>query len=122
MTAPPGWPADVPPPDAPEWERRAIAWLLDLCPPDFRAYDVLRKHPTVLARFAAEHLDACRLGAEHGLATARHDLRAMGPSVVDDVIATYETELARLAKARVATDLVGRALAGERFTPRLHDS
>jgi hypothetical protein len=119
VSAPAGWPADVPPPDAPEWERRAVGWLLDLCPADFRAYEVLRKHPTVLARFAAEHLDACRLGAEHGLATTRHDLRAMGPAVVDDVIGTYERELARVAKARREVELVGRALAGQRFAPRL---
>ena len=32
----------------------AIADLLDCCPPDFRAYRVLRNHPVVLAQFATQ--------------------------------------------------------------------
>lgn len=106
-----GWPPDLPPPGAEDWQRRAVGWLLDQCPPDFRGYDVLRKHPSVLARFTAAHLEACEKSVQHGLATARHDLRAMGPSIVDDVIGVYETELARLAKARLATDAIARAFA-----------
>ena len=50
---PPGWPPGVLPPQAPEWERSAVAWLFDLCPPDYRAHEVLRRHPVVLAREAA---------------------------------------------------------------------
>ena len=47
---PPGWPEQVRPPLSPEWERSAVAWLFDLCPPDYRAHDVLRRYPVVLAR------------------------------------------------------------------------
>ena len=118
---PRGWPAEVPPPDAPEWERRAVGWLLDQCPGDFRSYDVLRRHPTVLARFAREHVAACRAAIRDGVPSARPDLKRMPPEVVEDVVAAYETEAARLAKVAAAVDLVGRALAGERFVARLDD-
>lgn len=118
---PRGWPDEIPPPDAPEWERRAVGWLLDQCPGDYRSYAVLRRHPTVLARFAAEHVAACRAAVRDGVTSARPDLRRMPPEVVDDVVAAYETEAARLAKVAVAVDLVGRALAGERFVARLDD-
>ena len=73
--APPGWPPEVRPPGAPDWQRTAVAWLLDLCPPDYRAYDVLRAHPVVLARFAAGHVAAGVEAARRGLAMARADLR-----------------------------------------------
>jgi hypothetical protein len=48
--APPGWPREVRPPDAPDWERTAANWLLDLCPPEYRSYPTLRHHVVVLAR------------------------------------------------------------------------
>ena len=50
---PPGWPSQVRPPGAPGWEATAIAYLLDCCPADFRAYRLLRNHPVVLAQFAS---------------------------------------------------------------------
>ena len=51
---PPGWPAQVHPPESPDFERTAVGWLLDQCPPDYRAYEVLRRYPVILARFAAD--------------------------------------------------------------------
>jgi hypothetical protein len=119
MTAPPGWPPEVPPPDAPEWERRAVGWLLDLCPPEYRSYEVLRRWPSVLARFAAQHVLACQEGVRGGLAGVRHGLRDLPPEVVEEAVAAYETEAARLARAARAVDLVGQALRGVRFAPRL---
>jgi hypothetical protein len=116
---PPGWPAEVPPPGADGWERKALNWLLDLCPPEYRSYDVLRRWPLVLARFAGEHVAACREGVARGLETVRHALRAMPPEAVEDAIGAYETEAARLARAAVAVDLVTQALGGTRFAPRL---
>src|SRR3954451_8857066 len=57
-TVPPGWPVEVRPPGAPDWERTAVAWLFDLVPPDYRAHEVLRRYPVLLARFAADHVSA----------------------------------------------------------------
>ena len=49
---PPGWPTGVHPPGSDDFEATAIAWLLDVVPPDFRLHGVLRRHPTALAAMA----------------------------------------------------------------------
>jgi len=117
---PPGWPEPVRPPGTPEWERSAVAWLFDQCPPDYRAYDVLRRYPMVLARFAATCLDGAVTAAEEGLRTARAELRErVPPEAVEAAVAAYERERHRLQTARRAVDLVERALRGERWVPRL---
>src|SRR3954462_10783400 len=69
--APPGWPHEVRPPDAPDWERTAVNWLLDLCPPEYRGYPALRRHVVVLARFAVLHVEACHAAVKRGLSEAR---------------------------------------------------
>ena len=118
--APPGWPEQVRPPGAPDWERTAVAWLFDQCPPDYRAYDVLRRYPVVLARFAASCLDGAVTAAANGLRTARSELRdQVPPEAVEAAVAAYEREGNRLQSARRAVDLVERALRGERWVPRL---
>jgi len=117
---PPGWPPDVLPPHAPEWERSAVGWLFDLVPPDYRAHAVLRRHPVVLARFAAGHLEAAVEAARRGLATVRADLRdVVPPEAVAAAVAAYEREGARLAVLRRQVGLVDHALRGHRFVPRL---
>ena len=118
--APAGWPAAVPPPGVPGWERPAVAWLFDLCPPDFRVYQVLRAHPIVLARVAREHvaagIDACRAG----LSSVRADLRdVVTADVVEAAVGMYEREGARLTRLAREIELVGQALRGHRFVPRL---
>jgi len=117
---PPGWPPEVLPPAAPDWERSAIAWLFDQCPPDYRVYDVLRRWPVVLARFAATNLDGAITAAESGLQNTRAELRErVPPEAVEAAVAAYEREAHRLRTARRAVDLVERALRGERWVPRL---
>ena len=64
--SPPGWPAPVRPPGAPDWETTATAWLLDLCPPEYRTYPALRRHPVVLARFAVLYVEACQAAVNRG--------------------------------------------------------
>src|ERR1700756_702198 len=79
----PDWPAEVLPPEAPDWERTALAWLFDVCPPDYGVSDALRKPPVLLARFAREHVDAGISAAREGWRTARRDIRgAVPPEVV----------------------------------------
>ena len=73
--APPGWPPEVRPPDAPDWERTAVNWLLDLCPPEYRSYTGLRRHVVVLARFAVLHVEASQAACRRGLSEVRADLR-----------------------------------------------
>ena len=117
---PPGWPPEVLPPQAPDWERSAVAWLFDLCPPDYRAHEVLRRHPVVLARFAAQHVESAVEAARAGLRTVRRDLKDLvGPQVVEAAIGAYDREGRRLVAAGRQVALVDAALRGERHVPRL---
>jgi hypothetical protein len=117
---PPGWPVEVRPPGTPDWERSAMAWLFDQCPADYRRYDVLRRQPLVLARFAATAIDAAIGAADAGLRTVRVELRdRVPPETIEEAAATYEQERHRLRGCRRAVDLVERALRGERWVPRL---
>src|SRR5579862_1100988 len=98
---PPGWPDAVSPPGSPEWERTAVAWLFDQCPPDYRRYDVLRAHPLVLARFAAMSLDGAVAAAESGLRTIRTELAGrVGPEVIEAAVSAFERERQRLRNDR----------------------
>ena len=117
---PPGWPEEVRPAGTPDGERTATAWLFDLCPPDYRLHDVLRRHPPVLARFAAHHVQGGIEAARRGLATARDDLRDVAdPETIAAALAAYEREGARLVRTQRAVGLVEEALRGRRFRARL---
>ena len=118
--APPGWPAQVRPPDAPDWERTAQNWLLDICPPEYRSYPALRRHLVVLARFAVLHVEASQAAVRRGLSEARADLRDVATlDVVDAAVQTWLAEEARLSGLRRAAGLVEEALRGRRFVARL---
>ncbi|MGH3346980.1 MAG: hypothetical protein ACRDO4_08355 [Nocardioides sp.] len=118
--APPGWPTQVRPPGAPDWERTAAAWLLDLCPPDYRRYDGLRRHVVVLARFAVLHVEANQAACRRGLSEARADLGQVAElAVVDAAVQTFQLEEARLLAVRRAVGLVEEALRGRRYVARL---
>src|SRR5215831_70765 len=119
---PPGWPTGVHPPGSEEFERTAVAWLLDVVPPDYRLHGVLQRHPIALATLARRHLTACVEGARQGYRTARTELGDVLPvSGVDAVLAAYRSEGRRLVTAARAADLVERALRGKEFTPQLHE-
>src|SRR5215472_14943863 len=120
---PPGWPTGVHPPSSEGFERTAVAWLLDVVPPDYRLHGVLQRHPVALATLARRHLAACVEGARQGYRTARTELGNVLPvSGVDAVLAAYRSEGHRLVTAARAADLVERALRGKEFTPPLHES
>jgi hypothetical protein len=117
---PPGWPADVRPPGTHDWERSATAWLFDLCPPDYRAHEVLRRHPVVLARVAHHHVQGGIAAARTGLSTARQDLSDVADVVtVEAAVAMYEREGARLMAIARSLALVEAALRGKRYVRRL---
>ena len=118
--APPGWPKGVTPPGVPGWETSATAWLLDQCPPDYREHDVLRRHPVVLARFAAHHVESALDGARSAYAGARRELHErVTPDVLDAALRALEAEGARLSRAAREVTLVEEALHGTRWRPRL---
>ncbi len=123
MTAsrlPAGWPAEVPPPDAPDWERRATGWLFDLCPADLRAHDVLRRHPIVLAYVAVGQIDGALGGLRAAIASIRADLKHdVAPPVLTEAIDALQLEQAGLEASRRSVRLVAEALRGVRHRPRL---
>ena len=117
---PPGWPEHVPPPEHAGWQRRASAWLLDLCPPDYRLHAVLLRHELVLARLAARHVEASLDGIARATATLRADLAGAVPSsAVEEALQALDHERARLLRAQHGVALVEQALAGRRYVPRL---
>lgn len=117
---PPGWPREVLSPYAPDWEQSAVAWLLDLCPPEYRTHEVLRAHPVVLVRFGRQHVAAMVAAAREGFRTARADLGGVvTPEVLEATLAAYDREGRRLVQTGKAVDVVEAALKGERWVPRL---
>jgi hypothetical protein len=117
---PPGWPTGVHPPDSDDFEATAVAWLLEIVPPDYRLHGVLRRHPVALAAMARHHTSACVEGARAGYRTVRTELaEELPPHAVDAVLTAYRTEGRRLAATARAVALVERAMRGEVFTPRL---
>lgn len=118
--APPGWPAEVRPPDAPDWERTAVNWLFDISPPEYRSHQALRRHVVVLARFAVLHVEAQQAACRRGLSQARADLRDVADlDTVEAAVLTWQAEEARLLGVRRAVGLVEEALRGRRFVARL---
>jgi len=118
--APPGWPIEVRPPGVPDWEISASAWLLDLCPPEYRGYPVLRKHVLVLARFAAVHVEACQESVRRGIGQVRDELKGYVPAeVLSATLLAWQREEARLISRRREVGLVEDALRGRTFVPRL---
>ena len=117
---PPGWPAGVHPPGSDGFEQTAVAWLLDVVPPDYRVHGVLRRHPIALAVLARHYLAACVEGARQGYRSARTELGdLLPPQGLDAVLAVYSSEGSRLVATARAVDLIGRALRGEVFAPQL---
>jgi hypothetical protein len=108
---PDGWPVGVHPPGTERFEETAVAWLLDVVPPDYRLYGVLRRYPVALAQLARHHVHACADGARQGYRTARAELAGpLPPHALNSVLAAYRREGRRLAAAAKAVDLVERAL------------
>ena len=117
---PPGWPADVHPLGAPDGELTAAAFLLDHCPADCRAFPVLRRHPVVLARFAAEFVEAQVRASRDGLAGVRTSLAdVVAPEVVQAAADAWAEQGARLVRHRREVSLVEEALRGKVFVRKL---
>lgn len=117
---PPGWPDQVLPPSEVDWEQSAVNFLLDCCPPDYRAYPLLRRQPVVLARFAAQHVESQFRAARESIAQARSSLGGyVDAPVLDDSVEVLHQEEARLARLRRAVMLVEETLRGKIFIARL---
>lgn len=89
-------------------------------PPEYRRYDVLRRYPVLLARFAADHTAAALEAARSGWRTMRVDLKDVLPTeALDAAMDAYEREGSRLVGVARSVDFVSSALRGQRWIPRL---
>ncbi len=110
----------MPPAGAPGWTDRAVGWLLDRCPADYRRYAALRKNPLALAWLAQRHL----AGEIAVLRQAYREVRVeIGPHVTPEALAeillALEAEGLRLVADRRGAELLHDALSGQVFVPRL---
>lgn len=123
--APPGWPAGLRQPDAPDWVPAASAWLADVCPPDYRGHAVITRNPVVLARLAVHHTAASLQAQRAAVTTWRTDMAGavdaglLAPAAVDDALAAMEVERGRLLAAWRGALVVEQALRGVRRASRL---
>lgn len=110
-SAPAGWPSQVPPPGAPDWQIDAVAFLFDRCPPDVQRHPVLRRHPVVLAHFARRFVAAEVEAVDAGIAEVRtHLAGVVSEPAIAASIEAWQTEAARLARARRAVGLIEDAV------------
>ncbi|MGW0484723.1 hypothetical protein [Nonomuraea sp. NPDC003214] len=122
MYVPSDWPAEVRPPSVPDWETSAVAWLLDAVPPDYRAYEVLRRHPVALARMAGHHVRSAIEAARAGYRGAAVDLKGhLPPHAIEAVLDAYREEGPRLVRLSRSVEAVERALRGDMFTATMRD-
>jgi hypothetical protein len=120
VAVPPGWPKQVPPAGSPDWEQKATAWLLDLSRAEYRGHPILRKHPAVLAWLVEQNLDAQLTAARHAYATARSEVGGtLAANVLTELLTALEADGAALLATQREVRLVGAALRGERYVPRL---
>ncbi|TXH45003.1 MAG: hypothetical protein E6Q90_02335 [Actinobacteria bacterium] len=117
---PPGWPAQVPPPEAPQFSERAVLWLLDAAPPEFRAHDVFRHQPLVLAWTVGQYLEGALQASRRAYAGTRREFAdQLPPEGVDAALRALEFEGVRLRRLAREVELVYEALQGRRWRHRL---
>jgi hypothetical protein len=116
VTAPPGWPSDLP---AVGYEGEVTGWLLDRLPPEYRTSE-LRKHPVVLAMAAREHGRARLEGAREVYRSLRAELRDLvAPEEIDAALVAVEALAAQFSRTLREVELVEQALRGTVWKPRL---
>lgn len=117
---PPGWPREVHPPHAPDWETTASSFLLDCSPPEYRMYPVLRRHVIVLARFAARHVESQLEACRHGVGEVRASLGAyVSPDVLEAATLAWHEQVAVLTRRHREISLIEEALRGKVFVEKL---
>ncbi len=120
LYTPPGWPEGVRTPHSPEWEVTATNFLLDLCPAEYRGYPVLRRHPVVLARFAAEHVESQVQACRDGIGGVRASLgEFVSPEVLESALAAWQEQAELLHRRRREVALVEEALRGKVFIRKM---
>lgn len=117
---PAGWPDAVLPPSEPDWENSATNFLFDCCPADFRGYGVLRRHPVVLARFAAAFVESQLRVCSEGVGATRAALAdVVNHEVVEESMQAWMEQQAILRRRRREIALIEETLRGKVFVRKL---
>jgi hypothetical protein len=91
-----------------------VSWLLDILPPGYREHKRVHRYPAGIAAIARHHAEACVDGARRGYRAIRAELGGRLPAGdVDEVLAAYRVEGAKLVTTARGVELVERALRGE---------
>ena len=117
---PPGWPDDLPPPQADQFGDKVVAWLLDRAPGQWRAHAVLRRHPGGLGRLGSEHRGADVVGVRQAYASAGRWLGDVVPAdEMPQFLAGVEAQGSLTAEELRQVEQVREALAGREWRARL---
>lgn len=120
LCIPSGWPSQVAAPGTEQLESDASGFLFDCCPAEYRGYELLRRDPVILARFAADQVAAQLKATNKTLSQARVELGdVVTPSMLDQVVCLLQQERARLIRLARAVALVEQALRGKVFMRKL---
>jgi hypothetical protein len=110
----------LPDPESSEFGARVSAWLLDLCPPEYRNASVLRRHPVLLARLTALHVQGDLAAARSAYSGVRRDLAGrIPPEAIEEALVALSRAGADLAARVREVELVEEALQGRRWRPKL---
>lgn len=108
------------PPDADDFVDRAVAWMLDRMPPEYRSDTWLVGQPLVLALLCAEHVAADVTATREAFRGARVQLRdEVPPESVTHALTRLEKFGADFVRTQREADLVVEALRGRRWRARL---
>ena len=117
---PPGWPEGLPPPDTEEFSARVSGWLLDRCPPEFRATFTVRRHPAALAHVALYHSKATVAGQREAYRSARRVLAGeLSADALRGVLSDLEATGHEVVGTLREVELVVAAMRGEEWRPKL---
>lgn len=113
---PAGWPAAVPEPGHPEFVRRAVAWLLDLGPGEWRTIRTYVDYPPVLAHRAVLEVEGRLEAARRAYSSARRALGdVVGPEAVEATLTALEAEGAAVTSTVREVRLVAAVLLERRW-------
>lgn len=110
----------MPPPGTDGWEQSATQFLLDCCPPALIDAGLPRRQLVVLAHLTEGFLDGQHATSRDLLAGLRASLSPwVEPEVVAAAVESLQAVEARLVRLRREVGLVGGAVRGVVYRPRL---
>lgn len=118
--APPGWPAELPPPGTEEFHAKVVGWLLDRAPAGFRGAGALRANPPALARMVVYTCTGEVEALRAAYAAVRREFgQLLGADQIDAILVDLEAQGAASSETLRQAEQVSEALAGATWRQRL---